>query len=308
MNQNRAIEAPPAVRTLTTPRVEIERETRTYGRFAIGPLPPGFAQTVGTSLRRTLYNGLAGVAIASARIEGVVHEYQSIPGVVEQAADILLNCKGVQLNADHAAPMHPLILDVAGIGQATAADLQTAAGIEIVNPGLHIATLDRPSATLRAEFALTRGRGYAAASPPQDGELPVDSVFSPTLKANMRIAHADGAESATIEVWTTGAVSPTDAMREATAALVAQLAAIFEMRPPDAPEEAPRRSSTPIMSLNLDQRSLNALTRAQFATAEDVANLDPDDLRKIRGVGVSSFANIREQLIAAGLLTPDDWL
>ena len=300
---------------LITPAVARERfsSTRTYGRFRIEPLPPGYAQTVGNSIRRALYGGLLGAAITSAQIDNALHEYDSIPGVVEQVGDIVLNLKGVNLKLlDRGlAAIDPghLQLDAIGPGLVVAGDLIPPAGIEIANPGHRIALIDSSGARLSGRFSVAVGRGYRAVDPvayAPRGHIPLDAIFSPILKAHFAVAVAPDhiSETATVEIWTTGAISPTDALREAAATLIRQFAPIYELAEPQMenipPPPTPR--PVPVVVLELDNRAYNALERAGVETVAELLDLGPARVKKLKGVGKLTYNNIVERLDATGYL------
>ena len=211
------------------PSISVEVDEPEYGKFIIEPLEPGYGVTLGNPMRRVLYNGLDGSAITSVKIEGVQHEYQTIPNVREQVTEILLNVKAVRLRSEVDRP-GTLRLEVAGEGQVSAADIMASADFEVVNPELHLATLDSQDARISVELNVERGKGYLEKPEGESqtiGVLPVDAIFSPTRKVNYtvertRVGQRTNFERLILEVWTDGSLTPVEAVRKASNILVNQ--------------------------------------------------------------------------------------
>ena len=204
---------------LALPKVECIESTETYGRFVAEPLEKGFGVTMGNGLRRVLLSSLPGAAITWVMIEGIQHEFSTIPHVKEDTIDFLLNVKAIRLR--HLAQRSgKLRLEVEGEGQVSAGDIKTSADFEIVNPELHLATLDSPKAKLSVEFNVELGRGYVPASSSDGlpiGAIPIDAIFTPVRKVNYSVEpsslrEGSNQEKLILEVWTDGTFSPIEAV------------------------------------------------------------------------------------------------
>ncbi len=201
----------------TKPKIEYAELSDTYGKFVVEPLERGFGVTLGNALRRVLLSSIPGAAVTSVKIEGVLHEFSTIPGVVEDVTQLILNLKELTFKL-HSDKPKLLRLDVKGKREVTAGDIQPDAEVEILNPDLHIATLDGRNAHLVMELVVERGKGYVPAERHRKSEhvigvIPVDSVFSPILKVNYtvedtRVGHSTEFDRLVLEVWTNGAVRP----------------------------------------------------------------------------------------------------
>ena len=216
------IAAPPPVNS--TPAVKVVETTDDYGKFEIEPLEPGFGTTLGNSLRRVLLSSLDGAAVTSVSIDGVAHEFSSIPQVREDVTEILLNLKGLNLISHSPEPIR-LILEVKGPKQVTAGDIRAPSDVEIVNPELYICSIDDKSTTLRAELVVERGKGYVPAdrNKKEDqpiGVIPIDAIFSPVVKANFlvektRVGQETDWDKLILELWTDRTIKPEDAVSDA---------------------------------------------------------------------------------------------
>ena len=207
---------------MVTPRIEILEDGAVYGKFVAEPLEQGFGYTIGNALRRILLSSIPGAAITSIKIDGVLHEFSTIPGVREDTTELILNLRElyVQMNVDSAEEIEPMVvtLDVHGPGEVTGADIQTPAEIEIMNPEVHIATLDDETATLRAEMTVERGKGYVLPERQEKvqqsiGVIPVGAVFTPVRKVSYtvdptRVGHKTDYDRLVLEVTTNGTVCP----------------------------------------------------------------------------------------------------
>ena len=203
------------------PRIEkIESEGNTYGKFVVEPLERGYGTTLGNSLRRILLSSLPGAAVTSVKIEGVLHEFSTVPGVVEDVADIILNLKSLALKMDTDEPQIVRI-EAEGEGQVKASDIKINSDIEILNPDLHIATLDTDG-KLFMELTVERGRGYVSAEKNKKEEdvigiIPIDAIFSPVKKVNFtiedtRVGQRTDFDKLTLDIWTDGSISPDEAI------------------------------------------------------------------------------------------------
>ena len=308
------------------PSISVDVNEDEYGKFIIEPLETGYGITLGNPMRRVLYNGLEGTAITSVKIEGVQHEYQTIPNIREQVTEILLNVKGIRLRSDVDRP-GKLRLEVAGEGQVCAADIMASADFVVVNPEQHIATLDSPDARISLELDVERGKGYKEA-PQGDGQtigtLPVDAIFTPTKKVNYtvertRVGRRTDFERLIMEIWTDGSITPLDAIRRASDMLVKQFYVFVntEETPEEGPDGRPVVSlnippehfNVPVEKLHLSSRTLNCLKRAGIDRVGEVLQSSREDLLNIRNFGEKSylelFDKLREKDLLPAHLDPD---
>ena len=314
------------------PRITSETVEENRGSFTIEPLDRGFGYTFGNSLRRVLLSSLAGAAVTSVRIEGVAHEFSTIKGVKEDVTDIVLNLKGIicRMHSDATEIEAPLV--VSGPGDITAKDIDLPAGVEILNPEAHIATLEKKT---RLEMYLTigRGRGYRPAeenkTPDQPiGVIPIDSIFSPVRRVayaveQARVGQRTDYDKLTLDIETDGSIDPPAALREAAEILISQLAIFTDpeqvellRQPPaaaaldgggaGAPGAAPGRPANAyddilIEELELGVRSYNCLKRAGIQTVGDLVSKTESELAAIPNFGKKSIDEVIETLSARGL-------
>ena len=289
-----------------------------YGLVAVEPLERGFGQTIGNPLRRILLSSTPGAAVTWVRIEDVVHEYMAIPGVKEEVMELLLNIKGIRIRSS-AVRQGKMRLNVRGEGRVCAGDIETSSDMEIVNPELHLATLDGDDTGLVIEFNVEQGVGYKPAQPGDDGvsiptgALPVDAVFSPVRKVNFkveptRVGQNTNYERLLLEVWTDGAIGPVEAVQHAAEKLVdhfflfSKLNRVAEQGTDRTPRVvSPEVYQTPIERLELSPRTLNCLKRAQINRVGEVLEMSDDDLLKIRNFGEKSLYELHEKLIEHGI-------
>jgi DNA-directed RNA polymerase subunit alpha len=295
----------------------VQDETERYGRFVAEPLENGYGITLGNALRRVLLSSLPGAAITSVRIEQVDHEFSTIKGVLEDTTQLLLNIKEIRLQAlsDRTGT---LALDAEGPGTVTAADIQVPADFEVVNPELHIASLDSKDARLNIEFHVEIGKGYLPAGSVEGmpiGVIPVDAIFSPVRKVNYRVEKTRVGQSTNydklnLEIWTDGTVGPVDALGQAADILMDQFALFSAMGHPE-PQViertastslgmAPDRYNTPIEDLSLSVRAYNCLKRSGLMTVGQVLEKSEDELLSLRNFGRKSYDELRERLIELG--------
>lgn len=301
--------------------VETNEETLTecYGQFVAEPFERGWGTTVGNALRRVLLSSLEGAAISAVRIEGVSHEFTSIPGVLEDATDIVLNLKKIDfvLNSDEAKT---LTLNVRGPKKVTAKDIEVNHTVKILNPDATIATLNEEG-KLDMELVLKKGKGYTPAEDNKDSSLPIgfiaiDSIFNPVRRANFiitetRVGQATDYEKLLLDVWTNGAISPKEAIAKAADLLITHFSLFSGMVPRES-DEAEREATAKkadlekVLSIQLDQlglsvRSNNCLKAANILTFRDLVALSEDDLLKIKNLGQKSMKEIQDILVSHGL-------
>ena len=300
---------------------DFETLTEKYGRFQAQPFERGYGVTVGNALRRILLSSINGAAITAVRIEGVLHEFSTIPGVVEDVTDILLNLKSIPLKLKGDGPK-TMTLKKEGPASATAADLSHDGDIEILNKDVHIAALDKDG-KLEIEMIVKNGRGYVPADQNFDETLsvdfiPLDSSHSPVQKVNYRVEPARVGkridyEGLTLEIWTTGAIRPTDALSQAAKVLRDHLVIFLnvvdeplEKEPLAAKKEIPYFSQIDILSksiehLELSVRSNNCLKSAGIERIYELVIKTEDELLKTKNFGRKSLAEIKETLATLGL-------
>ena len=302
-----------------TPKVEYAELSDTYGKFILEPLDRGFGVTLGNTLRRMLLSAITGAAATSVKIDGVLHEFSTIPGVVEDVTQIVLNLKELTLRLYTDKPKL-LRLDVKGKKDVTAADIQEDPEVEILNPSLRLATLDRRDAHLAMEIVVERGKGYVPADRHRRSEhvigvIPVDSIFSPIQKVNYavedtRVGHASNLDRLVLEIWTDGAIRPEEALQEASRLLIdhfrlfagiadeAGTGAAFGTT--EDPDRA-RAMTMPIEDLDLSVRPYNCLKRAGIHTVGDLIKKTEDEVVAVKNFGRKSLDEVKEKLAAHGL-------
>lgn len=305
------------------PDVHVLETDDTYGKVAVEPLARGFGLTIGNPLRRILLSSTNGSAVTWVKIEDVVHEYTAIPGVKEEVMELLLNIKRIRIRSqsDRSGKMR---LEITGEGLVCAGDISTSSDFEIVNPELHLATLDSPDSRLFIEFNVEQGVGYQQAAQGEASEttpvgvLPVDAIFSPVTKVNYnvertRVGQVTDFERLILEVWTDGTIKPVDAVREAAENLVNHFFLFSNLnKPVEAGVErsslvvSPEIFQMPIDRLELSPRTLNCLKRAHITKVGEVLEMADDDLLKIRNFGDKSLTELREKLAERGIGAPQD--
>lgn len=284
-------------------------------RFIIEPLEPGFGYTLGNSLRRTLLSSIPGAAVTSIRIEGVLHEFTTIPGVKEDVSDIILNIKSLVLSSDSDEPV-TMYIRTEGPGTVTGADVVVPTGVEVHNPDLHIATLNEQG-KLDIELVVERGRGYvpAASTTGEIGRIPVDQIYSPVLKVSYKV-EATRVEQRTdfdkliIDVETKNSITARDAMASAGGTLVELFglarelnteAEGIEIGPSPQETEHIAAYSLPIEDLDFSVRSYNCLKREDIHTVGELAARTESDLLDIRNFGQKSINEVKVKLAELGL-------
>lgn len=300
------------------PRVECVKTTDTYGKFVVEPLERGYGITLGNSLRRILLSSLPGVAVTSVKIEGVLHEFSTIKGVVEDTTEIILNLKKLSIRMESEEPK-VIRIEAQGEGEVTAGDIIADAGVEILNKDLHIATLE-DDGKLFMEMTIERGRGYVPAErnkkPGQPiGIIPVDSIFSPVRKVNFkventRVGQVTDYDKLTLEVWTNGSLKPEEAtslgakiMNEHLNLFIGltEKAKEAEIMVEKEEDEKEKVLEMPIEELDLSVRSYNCLKRAGINTVDELIKKTPDEMMKVRNLGKKSLQEIQNKLAELGL-------
>jgi DNA-directed RNA polymerase subunit alpha len=303
------------------PDVHVLETQDFYGKVAVEPLQRGFGLTIGNPLRRILLSSTNGSAITWVKIDDVVHEYTAIPGVKEEVMELLLNIKRIRIRAQ-SERTGKMRLDVSGAGRICAGDIATSSDFEVVNPELHLATLDSDDAHLSIEFNVEQGVGYQPAiqSDGTDGlpvgVLPVDAIFSPVRKVNYsvertRVGQVTDYERLVLEVWTDGTIKPVEAVRRAAESLVNHFFLFSNLdRAAEAGVErtpllvSPEIYQTPIERLELSPRTLNCLKRAHITKVGEVLEMSDDELLKIRNFGEKSLTELRDKLSERGITPP----
>lgn len=310
------------------PKIEIEEvsENGTYGKFVVEPLERGFGTTLGNSLRRVLLSSLPGVAVKSIKIDGVLHEFSTIPGVKEDVTEIVLNIKGLVAKL-HCETAKTVEISAEGPCEVTADSIKCDSEVEILNPELHIATLG-DGAKLYMEITLDKGRGYISGERNKQnmpegviGEIAVDSIYTPVLKVNFnventRVGQSIDYDKLTLEVWTNGVINAQEAVSLAAKVLTDHLNLFVDL--------SDKGKSTEIMvekdeggkekvlemtieELDLSVRSFNCLKRAGINTVEDLINKSEEDMMKVRNLGRKSLEEVVWKLASLGFnLRKDD--
>ncbi|MDN5293863.1 MAG: DNA-directed polymerase subunit alpha [Eubacteriales bacterium] len=306
------------------PKIEcVERsEDNTYGKFVVEPLERGYGITLGNSLRRILLSSLPGAAVTSVKIEGVLHEFSNIPGVVEDVTDIILNLKNLcmRIHTDEEKIMRLEVENHEDVArEVLARDIIHDSDIEILNPDLHIATLDK-GGRLCMEMTVVRGRGYVPAEKNKKddqiiGVIPVDSNFTPVRKVNYyventRVGQVTNYDKLTLEVWTDGSLRPEEAI-SLSAKILSEHLSLFigltseisnvEIMVEKEEEQKNKILEMPIEELDLSVRSYNCLKRAGINTVEELIQKTPEDMMKVRNLGKKSLEEVMNKLAELGL-------
>ncbi len=303
--------------------VEINPEGN-YGKFVVEPLERGYGITLGNSLRRILLSSLPGAAVTSVKIEGVLHEFSTIPGVHEDVTDIILNLKSLSLKM-YSDEEKTIRIEASGEKTVTAADIMTDPDVEVLNPELEIATLDT-NANLSMEIQVNKGRGYVSAEKNKKGDhvigvIPVDSIFTPVTRVNYnventRVGQRTDYDKLTLEVWTDGSIRPDEAV-SLSARIMAEHLNLFtgltestddvEIMVEKEEEQKDKLLEMTIEELDLSVRSYNCLKRAGINTLGELVQRDEEDMMKVRNLGKKSLEEVINKLAELGLsLRKDD--
>jgi DNA-directed RNA polymerase subunit alpha len=292
--------------------IEVRERRDNYAKFVIEPLERGFGITLGNSLRRVLLSSIPGAAVTYVKIDGVLHEFSTIPGIVEDTTNLLLNLKGlpIKLNSDEPKV---LTLSVGGAKEVTASDITPDADVEILQPDYHIATMTAKSAKLQMEIGVEKSRGYVTADKQKNvehmiGLIPMDSIFSPIRKCNFtvddtRVGQSVDFDRVTIELETNGSITPDDALSTAATILQDQLDLFVNFTQEEKPPAAAPTSEwdVPVETLNLSVRSFNCLKRAGISKVSELLDMTEDEIIKMRNFGKKSLDEIKQVLEERGL-------
>ena len=302
------------------PKIEIveQSEDNTYGKFVVEPLERGYGITLGNSLRRILLSSLPGAAVTSVKIEGVLHEFATVPGVQEDVTDIILNLKNLCLKI-HSDEEKVLRVEAQTEGPVTAGDIICDADVEILNPELHLATLDT-GGRLFMEITVNKGRGYSSAEKNKKGEhiigvIPIDSIYTPVRRVNYnventRVGQITDYDKLTLEVWTNGSIRPDEATSLSAKILNEHLRLFVgltetvndvEIMVEKEEEQKDKILEMTIEELDMSVRSYNCLKRAGINTVEELIQRNEEDMMKVRNLGKKSLEEVINKLHELGL-------
>ncbi len=301
--------------------VRVLEASETHGVFSVEPLQQGYGLTVGNPLRRVLLSSIQGIAVNWVRIEGIEHEYSTLPNVKEDVVDILLNIKAINLKSLSSRP-GKLRLEVEGPGDICAGDIMASSDFEITNPEQHIATLDGNTSRLVIEMNVEQGFGYEPASSANGlpiGVLPVDAIYTPVRKVNYnvertRVGQYTNFDRLVVEVWTNGALAPIDAVKQAAKELVENFFKFSNLSADEAQEgDRPgwaaaipaSQYNMPVESLNLTARTLNCLKRASIHKVGEILERNRSELLRIRNFGEKSLEELNERLGEIDIYHPE---
>lgn len=298
-------------------------EVGTYGKFVIEPLERGYGITLGNSLRRVMLSSLPGAAVTSIKIDGVRHEFSTIPGVVEDVTEIVLNIKKVAFKVFEGTKC-AVTIDTSKAGEVTAADIVCGSEVEVLNKDQHIATLNGES-RLSIEMEVSMGIGWSSSDKNKtddqpNGVISIDSIFSPVKKVNFvventLVGNVTDYDKLSIEIWTDGSVSPEDALKQGAQILIEQLSIFVNKTDAeadfhDAVQEENASNQEKILEMSIEEldlsvRSSNCLKRAQIHTVGDLVKKTEDEMMKVRNLGKKSFVEIQHKLEGMGLSFKD---
>lgn len=295
--------------------VRADVDEANYGRFVIEPLDQGYGQTLGNSLRRVLLTSLPGAALTSVKIEGVKHQFSTIPGLKEDVVELVLNLKKVRLQITGSDEV-TLRLSKKGAGIVTAGDIETPAGVTIVNPDLVLGTMGDKKASLEMSMTASTGYGYVTTEDKHTDEvgvIPMDALYSPVLRVNYRVeatrvGRMTNLDKLVIEIWTDSTVRPFDALKQAAKILVSYFLQVYEPKTP-MPEESVAVTPTVtdevlkmrIEELDIPTRIVNALANGGIETVGQLLGTDRTELMKIKNLGTKSLSIVEEKLREKGV-------
>ncbi len=306
------------------PKIEIAEisEDKKYGKFVVEPLERGYGTTLGNSLRRIMLSSLPGAAVSQVKIEGVLHEFSSIPGVKEDVTEIIMNIKSLAIrNISDSEDPKVAYIDFEGEGIVTAADIQCDPDIEIMNPDVVIAHLNGGAdSKLYMELTITKGRGYVSSEKNKNDELPigviaVDSIYTPVERVNMtvdntRVGQMTDYDKLTLDVFTNGTLAPDEAVSLAAKVLSEHLSLFIDLsenaKSAEIMVETESDEKEKVLEMNIDElelsvRSYNCLKRAGINTVEELCNRTSEDMMKVRNLGRKSLEEVLAKLKELGL-------
>ena len=292
-----------------------------YGRFVVEPLERGYGITLGNSLRRIMLSSLPGAAVSRVKIEGILHEFTSIPGVKEDVTEIILNIKNLSIkNSSSTDEPKTAYIDFEGEGEITAADIQVDQDIEIINKDQHIATVSGKNAKLYIELTITKGRGYVSSDKNKGedlhiGVIAVDSIYTPVERVNIsvedtRVGQQTDFDKLTLDIYTNGTLNPQEAVSLAAKVLSEHLSQFINLSDvagtTDVMVEPPSTETKKVLEMNIDElelsvRSYNCLKRAGINTVAELIDRTPDDMMKVRNLGRKSLEEVLGKLNELGL-------
>ncbi len=310
--------------SMVLPKIETDATSKNYGRYIIGPLERGYGVTLGNALRRVLLSSLPGAAVTSVRVSDVHHEFSDIPHVREDMTLVILQIKQLRVKLHTEEPVR-LRLEVRGEGTVTAGDIQCPPEVDVINPDLYLFTVDSDKARLEMEMTVEPGRGYS----PSDergrlpiGELPVDAIFSPVKRCNYdveraRVGQMTNYDKLIMEIWTDGTMRPQEALSQSARILMQHFSLVAGVTEEIRMEEVTQAASaipqeiyeTPIEQLDLSVRVFNSLKRTGITNVGEVLEMlgrGEEAMLTIRNFGAKSLTELRDKLIAKGLLKADD--
>src|SRR5579872_555032 len=293
--------------------IEVRERRDNYAKFVVEPLERGFGMTLGNALRRVLLSSIPGAAVTYVKIDGVLHEFSTIPGVVEDVTNLILNLKGLPIKMTTDEPKVLQLQVTGGPREVTAADIQPDAEVEILDPSYHLATLNSKDGRLAMEIGVEKHRGYVTADKQQNvehliGVIPMDSIFSPIRKVNYavddtRVGQVTDYDRLTLEIETNGSITPDEALSTAAEILREQFALFATFTSEEQPVVEPVQSEwdIPVETLDLSVRSYNCLKRAGISKVSELLDMTEDEIIKMRNFGKKSLDEIKEKLEERGL-------
>ncbi len=310
------------------PNIEVAEisEDKKYGKFVVEPLERGYGITLGNSLRRIMLSSLPGAAVSQVKIEGVLHEFSSIPGVKEDVTEIIMNIKNLSIkNSSDTNEPKTAYIEFNGEGIVKASDIQVDQDIEIMNPDQVIATLSGKDAKLYMELTITKGRGYVSSDKNKTGDLPIgviaiDSIYTPVERVNVtventRVGLGSGCDMITLDVHTDGTLGPDEAVSLAAKVLSEHLSLFIDLsenaKTAEVMVEKEDDEKGKVLEMSIDElelsvRSFNCLKRAGINTVQELANKTPDDMMKVRNLGRKSLEEVLAKLDELGLSLKQD--
>ena len=311
------------------PNIEVAEisEDKKYGRFVVEPLERGYGITLGNSLRRIMLSSLPGAAVSQIKIDGVLHEFSSIPGVKEDVSEIIMNVKSLAIkNNSETNEAKTAYIEYEGEGVVRASDIQADQDIEILNPNLVIATLSGKNTKLYMELTITKGRGYVSAEKNKNADLPIgviaiDSIYTPVERVNMsvqntRVGQITDYDKLTLDVFTNGTLGPDESVSLAAKVLSEHLNLFIDLsenaKTAEVMVEKEDNEKEKVLEMSIDElelsvRSFNCLKRAGINTVEELTNRTPEDMMKVRNLGRKSLEEVLAKLKELNLqLRPSD--